>query len=424
MATVTWIGGAPAIAQVGKFTVTADDAATTYSITIGNTIVSVLGTGASVAADAAAIVAACTACTAGQFLEITFSNPSGAIVQLTANTPGTPFTATSGASGGAGTIGSYTAITANQSGNDLDNLQNWSTSAGGYALPANGDTVVFSEQSSIPVYWNLGSLSAITPAAIIVTQGYTGQLGLPDTNIFGTPYPEYRATDIAFNSQASSKLTIGQGPGNGCGLQRWKLGSSSAWTITVFNTGSSTETGRQAVNIYSSSASNILTILGGSVELCGLQGQTFTASTITCGVSGQGASTPSLVLNVGCTLTTVTVGSGQLLLSAAATTLTVNGGLIYVYGSGAVTTLSVSNAQCYYQGTGTITTLNVRTGGYFDLGQAGPSVTITNTVNLFEGSIFNDVTYREASSTAFLLSGCLISDVTINLGPARTLTVT
>lgn len=124
MANNVWRGDAQAVAQVVTVVVTADDAATTYTITINSKTVSVLGAGTGVNDTATALQEALAASTIPEFQEVTWT-VSTATITGTASTPGVPFTATSSVSGGTGTIGSVTQTVANSGPNVWSTPANW-----------------------------------------------------------------------------------------------------------------------------------------------------------------------------------------------------------------------------------------------------------------------------------------------------------
>ena len=301
----------------------------------------------------------------------------------------------------------------------MNDANNWSAGT----LPADAEDIYFNERSNVPVYWNLDALSGINPNSVTITAAYTGQIGLKSINDFGTAYPEYRARYLQFDAEAGgTPLTIGQGIGQCSGMIRMLLGSTGVWTITVFNTASSTETARQAVSIYGPSTNTVLTHVGGSVGIAELGGETMTIATLTCGPAQQGASTPDLILATGCTLTTVSLDQAQLQLAAAVTTLNHKSGTTYITGSGAITTLSVQAGLLQHQGTGTITTLRIGTGATMNFGAAGAAITVTNAVQMYSGAAYIDPTYRASLGAGIVLNQCRISDVTIDIGSNRTLT--
>ncbi len=418
MATNIWLGQQKATAQVGTFTVTADDVLTTFSITIGTVKVSILGSGVSAAQTATNLIAALQACTAGMFTEITWASGGSAIIQGTANTAGMPFTAVSSVSGGAGTIGSYTAVTANTSPNDVNDAVNWSNAA----VPGAGDTLWIDGRTSQSLLWNLSALSAVAVTAINVSQAFPGQIGLKETNSAGTAYTEYRP--INWQIQFTT-CNIGYGTGSGSGLIKIDPGSATASTVNVYNTGSPIETGRQAVSLLGTNASNVLNVWGGSVGTAARGGDVATYATINCGPA-QAASPPTVVCGVGSTLTTVSNDNGTLTINSALTTLNHKGGTTTILGSGAITTINVSAGTLSHQGTGTVTNFNV-TGATVNMSDQAPGITLTH-VTLGPNTNWYDRGYRGTYTNGVVLtalarlSGGQNGNVVVDWGPGRTIT--
>ncbi len=417
MAVNRWLGAQQSTAQVGTFTVTADDATTTYKVTVGTVVVSVPGSGTGTTNTATALTAALTACTAGMFTEITWTS-LGAVITATANTPGTPFTAVSSVSGGTGTIGAYTAVTANTSPNDVNDAVNWSAAA----VPGAGDHVWIDGATQQSLLWNLGALSAVAVSDIHVAAAFTGRIGLPATNSTGTPYNEYRATSFAIQF---STLAIGYGSGAGSGLLKFDPGSATASTVTVYTTSGPIETGSPgALWLLGTNASNALVVFSGSVAVAPLGGTMATYATINIGPAA--GSTPTVYLGAGVTTTTITNNTGTLTLQSACTTLNLAGGTTTILGSGAITTINCSAGTLNHQGTGTVTNFNV-TGAAVDMGDSGPAITVTH-LTLGPNTSYSDGTFRATLTNGIVLTalarltGGVGGNVSIDLGPGRTLT--
>lgn len=421
MATRRWLGIQAAVKQVTTVTISAYDVNTTYKVTIGGVTISQVGTGGTTSTTATALQGLLSASTQGMFSEITWTVSTN-VITGTAGTAGIPFTLSTSVSGGTGTISNST-TTANTSPNDLNDAVNWS----GGLLPVNGDDIYFDSTSAVPVYWNLGSLSAVQPNSLNILQSYTGTIGLKETGPTASgqgTYPEYRQTLLQFDAQAGgSTVNIGNGPGTGAGMVKLQLGSSGVWTINQYNSGSPIETGRTAVSIKGPSTATVLNHTGGSLAIAPLGGDTMTIATVNCGPTTAGAVAPTLYLFSGATLTTVVVDNAQQVqINSAVTTLTHKGGSTTITGTGAITTLTVQGGTVTDLGTGTITTLNVGTGGTFNLGDAGAAITITNAIQLYKQATFLDRSFRGSYGTnGFVLNQCRYSDVTIDIGANRTL---
>ena len=105
MPTIFWTGKSAAVAQVSRVQIGANDASTTYSLTVNGVSVSVTGA-ASAEATATALAAAWNDSTHPYFTPVSAAVDSSASpstdITLTADEGGFPFTVTSSASGGAG----------------------------------------------------------------------------------------------------------------------------------------------------------------------------------------------------------------------------------------------------------------------------------------------------------------------------------
>lgn len=107
------------MAQVSTAVITAYDTATTYKVTIGGVVVSVVGQGGTTATTATALRTALNASTHPYFAAITWSG-SGSDITGTADTAGVPFIATSSVTAGTGTFSAFSTTTASAGPNDLE----------------------------------------------------------------------------------------------------------------------------------------------------------------------------------------------------------------------------------------------------------------------------------------------------------------
>ena len=149
MATTYWLGTATAVAQVDTVQITADDAATTYILTVGGKTITTAGSGTGVNDTATALKDAWNASTVAYFTGVTATSSTDTVT-LTADTAGVPFTAASSVTGGTGTIGSVTSSTANAGPNAWDTAENWS----GGSVPTGSDDVIIADTST-NICWGL-----------------------------------------------------------------------------------------------------------------------------------------------------------------------------------------------------------------------------------------------------------------------------
>ncbi len=374
---IIWRGDAPAIAQTSAFTITGDDATTTYKVTCGGETVSVLGTGSGVNATATALAAALVASTIAQFLDITWT-VSTATITGTATIPGVPFTITKSVSGGSGTIGSITTV-AGQGPNDANIAANYSTGA----LPTTGDTLYLTASSS-SLLWNLSSLSAVTLAARYIDSTFTGSIGLPSVNVpppgstnGAGGYYEYRPTYLVLPATLDS---IGQGVGAGSNFLQLDY-SSVQTAVTVYGTATPQTQGTFALRLKGSNASNTLSVLKGVVGIGVEPADTTTQFTV---VEQTYVNQPSIDTNitvgVGVTLTTVNTYGGVFTnLGASVTTHNVGAGAtVNVGGAAACTTLGNQGGTVNWNSTGTITIYRDNAVGTLNLAQNAGALTITN----------------------------------------------
>lgn len=405
MATKTWVGLAKTVRQVQTVTVTAGDAATTYTVTINGKVASYTGS-ATVATIAAGLYAACAAMTAGEFTELTFAYTSGASFTITGPTDGTPFTATAGVSGGTGTVSSA-ATTAAGSPNDASLAANYS----GGSLPSASDTLVF-ENSDVSVLYGLTGLAAIGLAAVIRRVSFTGTIGLPDLNANG--YPEYRTKDLSVNAPS---ITVEQSGQDQAQQIRLNVVTGSATTLTVIGDAAGGQVGSEAVEVRGMPASSVLNVSGGSVAVAPLAGQVCTVATLR-GLNG------TVRVGSGATLTTVNLQNCQARLDAGCTTLGVDqGGTVTVTGSAAVTNTNVDGGTVAWRSTGSPGTVKVGSGGVMDFSEAPAAVSLGATAEVYGGGAWRDPAGRVATSYSVTVVRASLGEVSLDFGSGRTLAV-
>jgi hypothetical protein len=410
MATRIWRGDAPAVAQVSSATITAYDASTTYAITINGKTVSVLGTGGTATTTAVALLAALQASTIPEFMEVTWTNPTGAQITGTAATAGVPFTATSSVSGGTGTFGAFSTTTTSQGPNDYSTAGNWSQGS----VPVAGDDVYF-QNSAVDCLYGLSQAGA-TLNSLNILASYTGHIGLPNWNSSG--YYEYRPKFLAVDA---TTVNIGQGAGGGSGRVKLDQGGVQT-TWNVYATGSPAEDGVPALLLKGTNAGNVLNAYKGSVGVAFEPGDTSTIATVREGYTTSPSSDVDLKLGTGCTLTTVTKSGGLLEINSNVTTLTQTAGDTTIKGSATVTTLNNRGGNVYYNTSGTCTTALCEGGAKIDLSGDLRAKTFTNAVELYKGATWYDPYGVATLSAGFTTVECLLEDVAVNCGPNRTYT--
>jgi hypothetical protein len=358
-----------------------------------------------------------------QFSEFT-ATVSSSVVTLTGNGTGAlagkPFTvAVTESTAGTGTATGAAGTTAT-SQYHASEVDNW-----GNAAPADNDTLVWDE-GSIDTRYDLNTYASgattCQPAVITKTKKYTGNVGLAETNIDNSakPYPEYRTPKYFTTDDNSVNMAVSLETGEGPGSGRFKLDAGAGqMTCTVFGRGSRAETGVPCILLKGSHVSNVVRNIAGDVGIGQFSGETATVATL---VTGDGPQSSAYTFcGSGCTLTTVTLNGGTKETNSAITTANQNAGT-WLHSAGTITALNVNGGTFYPTGAATITTLTFNGPGTFDCSKGGASFAITNTVQLCKGAKYLDRQGR-SGNIVFKLNDCSLADVTIELPPDKTFTL-
>ena len=353
-----WRGTADAIKQVTETQITANDAATTYKITIGGKVVSVTGA-ASASLTADALRDALNASTKPYFAQITWTSSTDKAIG-TADVAGVPFIFTTSVTGGTGTISAASTTTASAGPNDWSTAANWSLDL----VPISTDDVIVAD-TDIPIAWGLDQ-NAVTLASLTVRQSYTGRIGL-DYRGFATS-ADGQTTDLTeveyrdvYLKIGATIVTLGQNTSSiiPAGSDRIMLDLHTVEsTVVVHNTSaSSAETDRPAIRLLANKSTTDVFVRrapGGVGVAFGQPGETSLIRRFS--VSDPGA-TSRIFISDGVTLTNYDQAGGVALLQAAATiaTVTVDGGTLTVEGDFTVTLLEVTG--------GTVNANHIKTGG-------------------------------------------------------------
>ncbi len=432
MADCRWTGNAQPVTQITTVAVsglwtTGDTVAITAG---GKSLVVTLGADTGNDDVVAAIVAAVNASSATdglvndetrnaggqQIAELTEVTASGATspVTFTARTAGNPFTigvAVTAAS--TGNLGSPVEATAATGPHHAGNGANWSTGA----APADGDHVII-DGGDVDILYDLDQ-SDITPASITITQGYSGNIGLPVLNqdAPASPYREYRPLALMYGNNADAgniAVDIGQGAGNGSGRIKLDFGDGR-YTANIYNSGQRAEVDTPSILVAGSHASNELNVLKGDVGVAFFGGQTATLATVRTSFVENQAGDVALVLGEGVSLTALSASGGEVMLQSATTSLDIDGATVHVLG-GTHAAVRVDAGSLFYRSTGTLTELHVSGGAVADFSRdARPRTVAAATLNA-RGTL------RDPGSTVTFSSGvdlhrCRLSDVTLDLGP-------
>ncbi len=405
MTTAIWAPNQASIAQVETYTFSAPNGVgNSYTATINGKAI----TYSSLSGDTAALAATGlfnllnqSTGVAPELTEITFANPSTAVITATASTPGTPFANVLGTSAGLVlstgnglSNGISTAHTkANASPSDINDPQNWlritGSAPGVRQLPQNGDDVVIAN-TSVPLLWNLDQLTSIQFNTYTRWQSFTGTIGLPNNNPNG--YTEWRARRFKFVGPQGSvpagglTLIVGFGSGSGPNLERYDLGSQK-YTLQALTTSN--------IDIIGVHTDNILTLTNGASVICAafpgeianLNTVTISSSTFVCG-KGTTWTTSS-----GGTTSSITTYGGSVTLNAAPAAIIGTNGTQFTFTTDALSYTSIivqGGCNLTWLAGGTITTLTMTTGCTLDKSADARTLTITNSTIDGDSCQFND----------------------------------
>lgn len=360
MAKKYWLGQAAAVAQVTTVQITADDAATTYSVTVGDFTASVAGSGVSVDQTAADLT------TEFNSTKTTFPHAASIsatvatdTITFTADVAGVPFVITSDATGGTGTIGAPNTTTASAGPCHWDTAANWSDGV----VPANTDDVRI-ENSDVNICYGL-SQSAVTLASLFVDLSYTGKIGLPRTEFTTTADGE--TTDTTAREYRDTYLDIGadrieygrsSGIGTANGSSRIKIDNAKAGAsvFVCHDTGSTADGALPAIRYLAANANADVDIREAPAGFgIGADDPSETSTIGDINITAL-ASTTRVIIGDGVTWTNLFQTGGTNLAQGAADVTKVenNGGTLTLEGDFAITTLE--------QNSGTTRPNNVKTG--------------------------------------------------------------
>ena len=371
MATTAWSPNGQITAQVDTIVVTLVPGGGGGTLTItcnGKTIVYTTIVGDTTATAAAAWFALLnnTAAAPAEINEITWGQ-TGSTITATSGTPGTPFTIT--ATGAAGATLTQTHTTLNSSNSDVNNPANW-LRAGVAAIPVNGDDVIVNN-SNVPLLWNLQALAAVQFNSFVRWQSFTGTIGLPENNPNG--YIEYRPTYFQFSGPPAGTLqmTLGEGvTGSGPTRERYNVGAQLT-NLNIFAAGSPQDA--YAIRFLGTNANNGIAIVGTSVAVAMLAGESSTANGII--VSGGG----SLALGLGASVTSVRATASSVFVNCALTTIVLDGSVLNVQAAGQTYGLlqAIAGSAVNWYTNSALTQLTMTTNSTFNK-VAGGTMVLTN----------------------------------------------
>lgn len=390
MATQTFTGNAPTIAQITSWTFGGTWLSTeTITLTIGTKAVTFL-TGstaiATILANLCANFATLDSTIYPEFTgDIVATNDSSVTFVATAVNAGVPFTLALSTNSASGTIGAPGATRANSGPNDWSTAANWSTGS----VPVSSDTVWISTPNTA-IYYGFAQ-SAVLLTAMNVTVPAT--IGLPSINANG--YFEYRATYLAIGC---TTITFFTNVGTGSCFFQLDPGSHTT-TVDVFGMGTpggpgNSSTGNYALALKGGGSNYTLNLQQGIIGVAVNTGETATLPTINVSYENNVSSDVSLTLGSGCTTTTINQFGGSILSNASVTTWTMSAGSGTITGAATITTLTLfpaaqQTSSMSYQSTGTITTLTVGPRATFEAQKVSLARTVTNTT-FYAGSTILD----------------------------------
>ena len=412
MATRQWVGKGQKRKQAGTITpVAANNATYTIGIpdtTNGKLITYLADASATVAEITAGLVAALNASEDGEFQEITWTDNT-TYIGFEVNEAGRPVTVASAASAGSLTTA---ATVTNASPNDINDAQNWS----GNTVPGNNDTALF-DTGAIDALWNLDALSAVTGLTVIRRRSYKGRISLPVYNENGTPYYEYRATEFLSDG---GTFTLEQRADDPVASLKFNHGST-AGTLTLIGEGKGALGDEQAW-VRGTSAASVYNVQQATLAIAPEVNSTANVATIRCQDStvrcGQGTAFATSIVNHN---SEIEVNSNL----PAAYTQTGDGAVSWVRGTATGSSPDVEDGVMHYMSSGTLTTPTIGSDATLDFSLDNRTRTISGTVQLYKGATYNDpASSTYAGGLAYKCNGCTSQEVTVNLGPGRTFTVT
>lgn len=395
-------GDAQPIAQVMTFTVGGTSTtADTITITINRKEITYTVEGSENTTQMAeGLLALLQASTLAEFLEIEWTSDAD-VITATGRTAGIPFTATASDSGGDATLTAAN-VTAATGPYFWSNADNWSNGT----VPIANETVFIDVSGTIvpKIYYGIDQ-NTLNLAALTINNA---EIGLPDDN---GAYSEYRDKFLRIQT---ANLTLG---GTGQGLIRLDMvngTTSGATAVQITSTPTSRVADKPAVQIKNTHANSTLNIIKGSVGLGANLGETATFLTVRVGYVNSVQGDVYLYTGSGTTIGTLNQAGGTLSLGAGVTTLTISGGKT-TFLSGNVTTITGYSGQVFYLSQGTITTVSADNTFSIDFTKDLRPKTVTN-CTLFKGSSLKDSFKVVTFTNPILISGCSLTDVTLDLG--------
>ena len=440
MATERWVANAQDIAQVDTVTVAGTwAAADTATVTINSkSLTLTVGTDTTTTQVATAIKEMINGDTqtgtgdhtfgetgnnVPEFNEVTATS-SAAVVSVTGDSKGKPFTLTATESTAGDGTATRAASVASTGKSHVDLANNWSSGT----VPVDADVLVWDTGDTGALY-SLADLTDVTPTDIKVLAGYIGTIGLPKINVDdpSSTYPEYRGEYLDIGAAADAQtitVAIGQGDGSGSSRLNFNFGDCQ-YACTVHRTGPRVDTAVPPLLLKGTHASSTLTVMRGDVGVGFYAGETSHLASIDVAYITNQESDANVWCGPDVDLTDATINQygGSLTIDS-----TTSGGDIDVLGgtctllSGAHLAVEATGGTVYYQSSGTLTTAIVGDGGVLDFRRDATARTVTNCTIRKGGAIYD--TFQSVTWTnGIILDGCSLDDVTLDVGPGVTISI-
>lgn len=282
--------------------------------------------------------------------------------------------------------------------------QSWATAGNwtpGTGPPATGDSAYITSGGST-IDTGLAQ-SAVTLANLVVGNQFAGTIGTSTTPM------AISATSFLFDGSASGRLNFDFG--------------TVVFTGTIVSGSNSADSnlGLQAIRIKGVNASNKLFVLGGNV---GIATNTVTdvATIPEFDILNTGT---VLTLSSGVTATTVTQTQGTCYAACAIPAFSQDAGTLYTSGSGSIGSGALSiGGSVFSNSTGAVRKCFIRSGGVLDFSQSPAPRSATETITMYKGAKIVSDTRFVTLTGGITLSGCKLSDLNVDIGTGRVLTIT
>ena len=415
-----WLGHAVDVPQQTTISVTGDwDVGDTAILSIGGKDVSLILTAESTSDEVIdGLTTLWNASVIPEIAEVSATNDTPDI-KLTGNIAGIPFdVSVSSTSTNTGTLGSPTTTTAATGRHHFDNADNWSDAT----LPVDGDSLLF-DSGNVSLKYGLQQ-SALTPATLRITQAYSGQIGLSETNEtnLASPYREYRPRVLEIGNDADTivmQITIGEGSGQGSGRIRLDTGDAQV-VLTVRNSGPRATTSTASIQWRGSHVANEVNVSQGDLGIAALEDESADVALLRVGYQDDPTGDSHVQVGSGATLSDVVQTGGRLDLASSTIALDVFGGRCTVH-DGTHDLIQVASGRVLYRSTGAIVQAYVGRNGVLDFRQDNRVRTVAACQLHARGSVLDS--FRTVSwTTGIDLVQATIDATTLDLGTNLKLT--